>query len=94
MKGRISKPCRKMVKNAAEYIAKESVEEANILIDTFNEIAANVCKYPEMGRPFKNKMRKIRMGKFRYYIYYKVTKDKVYFLGIWHTRRGTEFAPC
>jgi hypothetical protein len=47
-----------------------------------------------MGRPFKNKMRKIRMGKFRYYIYYKTTKDKVYFLGIWHTRRGTEFAPC
>ncbi len=82
-----------MVKKAAEYIAKSSLKEADNLIDTFNEKATNVCKMPGIGTPYKNGLRKIKLGKFRYNIFYKIMKEKISFVGIWHTRRGKEFEP-
>jgi plasmid stabilization system protein ParE len=91
MKGRITRYCRRLVKEAAEYIAEDSPKQADILIDTFNERAASVCKMPGIGTPYENGMRKIRLGKFRYNIYYRVTKKEVVFLGIWSMRRGTGF---
>jgi plasmid stabilization system protein ParE len=80
-----------MVKAAADYIAIDSVKEANIFIDTFNEIAAKICKYPEFGMPYKNGLRKIKLGKFRYNIYYREKESEVEIVGIWHTSRGTDF---
>jgi hypothetical protein len=94
MKGRISWPCRKMVKKAANYIAQDSVKEANILIDTFNEIAAKICKNPEFGRPYKDGLRKIKLGKFQYNVFYEITKNIVYFVGIYSMKRGEEFKGC
>jgi plasmid stabilization system protein ParE len=92
MKGRITRQCRHLVKEAARYYITEGApEQADILIDTFNEKAINVCKMPEIGRLYEDGMRKIKLGKFPYYIYYKATKKEIVFLGIWHTSRGTEF---
>ncbi len=92
MKGRVSRKCRKQVKNAAKYIETigDSPKQANILIDTFNEKAAEICKMPTIGMPLKNGMRKFPLGKFKYNIYYRI-EDKVYFLGIHSMRRGKEF---
>ena len=80
MKGKITRQCRKMVKEAAEYIAQDSLEEAT-----------SICKMPGIGAPYKNGLRKIRLGKFRYNIFYKIAKEKISFVGIWHTSRGMEF---
>jgi plasmid stabilization system protein ParE len=91
MKGRISWPCRKMVKKAADYIAQNSVKEANILIDTFNEIAAKICKNPEIGGPYKDGLRKIKLGKFQYNIFYEIMKNAIYFVVIWSMKRGKVF---
>jgi plasmid stabilization system protein ParE len=82
-----------LVVKAAEYIAKDSLKEANILIDTFNEKAASICKMPEIGITCQNGMRKIKLGKFRYNLFYRVRKSEIFFLGIHHTSRGTEFEP-
>ena len=95
MKGRISKQCRKQVKAVAKYIQTKgnSPEQASILIDTFNEKAVNICKMPTIGTPYKNEIRKIPLGKFPYNIYYRITKDSVYFIGIWSMKRGKDFEP-
>jgi len=94
MKGRISKQCRKQVKAVAKYIQTKgnSPEQASILIDTFNEKAVNICKMPTIGTPYKNEIRKIPLGKFPYNIYYRITKDSVYFIGIWSMKRGKDFS--
>jgi len=94
MKGRISKQCRKQVKAVAKYIQTKgnSPEQASILIDTFNEKAASICKMPTIGTPYKNEIRKIPLGKFPYNIYYRITKDSVYFIGIWSMKRGKDFS--
>jgi len=94
MKGRISKRCRKQVRALAKYIETkgDSPKQASILIDTFNEKAASVCKMPTKGMPYKNGTRKIPLGKFPYNLYYRITKDFVYFIGIWSMRRGKDFS--
>jgi len=46
---------------------------------------------PELGTIYKNGMRKFKLGKFRYNIYYRENKTTIDILGIWHTSRGTEF---
>jgi plasmid stabilization system protein ParE len=91
MKGKITRRCRNKVRAAAKYISIDSLKQADILIDTFNEIATKICKNPEMGRSYENGMRKIKLGKFSYNIYFKVKKDIIEFVGIWHTSRGTDF---
>jgi len=93
VKGVISRRCRTQVKKAAEYIRKDSPMQADILIDTFNEKATAICKNPETGMPWEDGMRKLKLGKFKYNIFYKATKDKVYFLGIHSMRRGSKFEP-
>jgi len=38
-----------------------------------------------------NGLRKFKLGKFRYNIYYRIKKTKIEIVGIWHTSRGMEF---
>jgi len=53
--------------------------------------AAVLEAMPGIGTKYKNGMRKIRLGKFRYNIYYRENENNIDILGIWHTSRGTEF---
>jgi len=46
---------------------------------------------PEIGTICQNGMRRFKLGKFRYNIYYRVKEMEIEILGIWHTSRGTEF---
>ncbi|MDR3000022.1 MAG: type II toxin-antitoxin system RelE/ParE family toxin [Fibromonadaceae bacterium] len=46
---------------------------------------------PGIGTIYKNGMRKIRLGKFRYNIFYRELEAEIEILGIWHTSRGTDF---
>jgi len=48
-------------------------------------------KAPWIGTKHKNGMRQIKLGKFSYNIYYREKETEIEILGIWHTRRGTEF---
>jgi len=41
--------------------------------------------------PYKEGIRNIKLGKFRYNIYYRENESNIDILGIWHTSRGTEF---
>jgi len=51
----------------------------------------NSSKQPGMGIRYKKGMRRIKLGKFRYNVFYKEFDDFVSIRGIWHTRRGTDF---
>jgi len=83
--------CEEMVIEALDYIAVDSPKQAEIMISQFEETLGKLKKQPSIGRPYKNGMRMIKLGKFRYNIYYRENEDNIDILGIWHTSRGTEF---
>jgi len=73
------------------YISADSPKQANILLEQFDETLKMIERMPKIGVAYKGKMRKIKLGKFRYYVYYKETKTAIEILGIWHTSKGTKF---
>ncbi|MDR2595545.1 MAG: type II toxin-antitoxin system RelE/ParE family toxin [Fibromonadaceae bacterium] len=83
--------CEKQLNKAMEYIAENSPKQAQIMHDQFYNTLSKIEKQPSIGRPYKKGMRKIKLGKFRYNIYYKVKDEYISIRGIWHTSRGTEF---
>jgi len=83
--------CEEMVKEALDYIAADSPKQAEIMRSQFFKTLRQLEKTPWIGRPYKNGMRMIKLGKFRYNIYYQENENNIDILGIWHTSRGTAF---
>ena len=87
----ISYDCLMMLDKEIDYISFNSPKQANILRQQFYETVETIERMPTMGAIYKGDMRRIKLGKFRYYIYYRETKAAIEILGIWHTSKGTEF---
>jgi plasmid stabilization system protein ParE len=83
--------CMEMLAEALDYIEENSPKQAKIMLNRFNEIARLLEIFPEIGTLYKNGLRKFKLGKFRYNIYYRIKADSISIVGIWHTSRGTEF---
>jgi len=88
---RITDECDAMLREATAYIAENSLQQAEILNTQFFRILKILEIFPEIGTIYKKGMRRIKLGKFRYNIYYRIQTDCVKIVGIWHTSRGTEF---
>jgi plasmid stabilization system protein ParE len=56
-----------------------------------NKLKNTIESMPGIGTKHINGMRKIKLGKFRYMVYYREKKKKVIVLGIRHTSRGGTF---
>jgi len=88
---KITPRCAETLREAINYIAENSPKQAEILQQSFFKILDLLEIMPEIGTRYKNELRKIKLGKFRYNIYYKVKDEYISIRGIWHTSRGTEF---
>ena len=88
---KITPRCAETLREAINYIAENSQKQAEILQQSFFKILDLLEIMPEIGTRYKNELRKIKLGKFRYNIYYKVKDEYISIRGIWHTSRGTEF---
>jgi len=80
-----------MLEEAAKYTKKTSPIQATIMKTQFEETRKTIERMPTMGTLHKNGIRKIKLGKFKYYVYYREKEDIIEILGIHHTRKGTEF---
>ena len=83
--------CEEMLDEALTYIAENSQEQAEIMRKKFFKILRVLERMPELGTIYNNGLRKFKLGKFRYNIYYRIKNDHISIVGIWHTSRGTEF---
>jgi plasmid stabilization system protein ParE len=88
---KISDLCREMVRAAAAYIAQNSIKQAEIFFNEFENQIELIETMPGIGSKYENGMRRFLLGKFPYYIYYKENEIDIDILGIWHTSRGTKF---
>jgi plasmid stabilization system protein ParE len=88
----ITDRCFEMLDKAVEYLKDNYAEtQAEIMNDQFFKATELLEIMPGIGTKYKNGMRKIKLGKFPYYIYYIEYKEYTSIRGIWHTSRGTEF---
>ena len=83
--------CEKMLQREFLYISANSPKQAEILLEQFDETLKTIERMPTMGAIYKGKMRRMKLGKFRYYVYYRETKTAIEILGIWHTSKGSSF---
>jgi plasmid stabilization system protein ParE len=81
-----------MLNEALRYLVKKSLKQAWIMHDQFYELLSKLERQPGLGTRYKNGMRRIMLGKFRYLIYYKETETEIEIVGIQHTSMGTEFS--
>jgi plasmid stabilization system protein ParE len=84
--------CEEMVKEALDYITVNSPQQAEIMDKQFHKVLSMIGRQPGLGTRYKNGMRRIMLGKFRYFIYYKETETEVEILGIQRTSMGKEFS--
>jgi plasmid stabilization system protein ParE len=87
----ISLECEEMLNEALAYIAQNSLKQAQIMCEQFYNTLNSIEGMPGIGTIYKDGIRKIKIGKFRYNMYYREEKDYISIRGIWHTSRGTEF---
>jgi len=83
--------CDNMLREAVAYVNENSPEQAEIMLMKFKKIKSLLETFPEIGTLYKRGLRKFKLGKFRYNIYYRVKENEIEIVGIWHTSRGTEF---
>ena len=88
----VTETCEEQLDKAVKYIEKNSPKQAEIMRSQFLSIVSKLQRQPKLGRNFKNGMRRIGLGKFRYDIYYIEFEEYTSIRGIWHTSRGTEFS--
>jgi hypothetical protein len=83
--------CEKQLNEAMEYITENSPKQAQIMHDQFYSILSKIERQPGIGIRYKKGMRRIKLGKFRYNIFYKEFDKFISIRGIWHTSRGTDY---
>jgi len=83
--------CAEMLDEAIKYYADKSPRRAELIGNKFFEIVELLELMPEIGTICQNGMRKMLLGKFPYFIYYRIKSDHISIVGIWHTSSGTEF---
>jgi plasmid stabilization system protein ParE len=89
----ISGECLEMLNEAVIYLKETALvpDQAEIMSNQFFSLVKLLETMPGIGTKYKNGMRKMPLGKFRYFIYYKESETNIEIVGIWHTSRGTEF---
>jgi plasmid stabilization system protein ParE len=83
--------CDSMLREAVAYINENSPTQAEIMLAKFKKIKNLLETFPEIGTICPNGLRRFKLGKFRYNIYYRIKKKYISIVGIWHTSRGTDF---
>jgi plasmid stabilization system protein ParE len=84
--------CAQMLDEALQYLRDRSPKQAEIMGNKFFKIVGMLERMPELGTICQDGMRKFKLGKFRYNIFYRVKEKEIEIIGIWHTSRGTDFS--
>jgi plasmid stabilization system protein ParE len=87
----ITENCEMQLDEAIKYMEKNSPQQAEIMRSQFFKAIRLLEAMPWIGTKYKNGMRKMKLGKFRYNIFYIEQDSFISIRGIWHTSRGADF---
>jgi plasmid stabilization system protein ParE len=83
----------KQLEKAINYLYDNyAPTQAEIMGRQFFNTVRNLERQPGLGTRYKNGMRRIMLGKFRYFIYYREKETEIEIVGIQHTSMGAEFS--
>lgn len=77
---------------ATEWWSKNRSATPGAVLEDLDRMLGLLCVQPDLGtRTRRTKLpgvRRVTLLRIRYYLYYRVTKDGLQVLALWHTSRG------
>ena len=82
------------IRVAAEWWAENRPAAPGAVRNDIGEALALLAQQPGIGAPYdgaKTKdVRRLLVGRIRYFIYYRTTQDAIEVLAVWHVSRGRQ----
>lgn len=82
------------VRKAAEWWAENRPAVPGAVRIDIGEVLALLVQQPGIGTPYEGArtkgVRRLLVGRIRYFIYYPVTADTLEVLAVWHVSRGKQ----
>lgn len=91
---RISARAARHVRQAAEWWAENRPAAPRALISDVRESVRLLAEQPGLGALYEGSrtpgVRRLYLGRVRYFIYYKIENGNLGVLAFWHASRGTQ----
>ena len=91
---RVSARAAKQIAAAAEWWAQNRPSAPGAIRNDIGQSFALLAEQPGIGMQYRGtrlpSVRRLLVGRIRYFIYYRVTPDTVDVLAVWHTSRGKQ----
>jgi plasmid stabilization system protein ParE len=72
---------------AASYIASDDIQEGALFKEALENALMWACREPLIFRCFEDNFRKVKVGKFRYALVFRIRDDEVQVLAVAHMSR-------
>lgn len=91
---KISSRAAGQVRRAAEWWRENRPSAPGAIAKDFGEAVALLAEQPGIGSKYAGvrvkDVRRLYLGRLRYFIYYRVSGDALEILAFWHARRGRQ----
>ena len=91
---KVSARAAAQIHQAAEWWAENRLAAPGAVRNDIGEALALLAQQPNIGVSCKNGrakgIRRLLMGRIRYFIYYRVTSETLEVLALWHMSRGSQ----
>jgi plasmid stabilization system protein ParE len=82
------------IRKAAEWWAENRIAAPGAVRTDIGEALALLAQQPGIGTAYEGSrakgVRRLLVGRIRYFIYYRVTPDTLEVLAVWHVNRGKQ----
>jgi plasmid stabilization system protein ParE len=91
---RVSARAAFQIREAAEWWAENRPNAPGAVRTDIGDALALLAQQPGIGATYESArtkgVRRLLVGRIRYFIYYRVTSDALEVLAVWHTSRGKQ----
>lgn len=91
---RVSARAASHIRRAAEWWAEHRTAAPGAVRKDIGEALALLAQQPGIGSPYDGAkvkdVRRLLLGRIRYFIYYRVTPEAIEVLAVWHVSRGKQ----
>ena len=91
---KVSARAASQIRKAAEWWAENRLAAPGAVRQDIGEALALLAEQPGMGTKYEGSrtrsVRRLLVGRIRYFIYYRPTPDALEVLAVWHVSRGKQ----
>jgi plasmid stabilization system protein ParE len=91
---RVSARAASQIRRAAEWWGENRPAAPGAVRTDIGDALALLARQPAIGTPYEGRrtqgVRRLLVGRIRYFIYYRVTPETLDVLAVWHVSRGKQ----